>query len=215
MIDFTKVRPIFGGSLKQSQVDGIHDILEAAAHLPVSHRAYLLATTFIETARTMQPINEYGSNGYFNSRYGAGTKVGKDLGNTQPGDGARYHGRGYVQITGRANYRKFGIEANPDEALQRETALRILIDGCTLGKFTGAKLSDYLPGDYVNARRVVNGKDRAGEIAGIAEAFEAALVAIAPPAPPAVEIPPVNTTTATLSHWGRIIAALWAYVKGR
>src|SRR5215813_8790911 len=57
--------------------------------------AYCLATFKWETAHTMRPIDEYGSADYFNSRYGPQTKVGKKLGNTRPGDGARFHGRGY------------------------------------------------------------------------------------------------------------------------
>jgi len=55
----------------------------------------------------------------------------KDLGNNQPGDGHRYLGRGPLQITGRANYRKYGsllgvaLEAQPDLAELPEYAFRI------------------------------------------------------------------------------------------
>ena len=37
-----------------------------------------------------------------------------DLGNTQPGDGARFVGRGYLMITGRANYQIYGTKIGVD-----------------------------------------------------------------------------------------------------
>ncbi|UFA50955.1 glycoside hydrolase family 19 protein [Deinococcus radiophilus] len=54
-----------------------------------------------------------------------------DLGNTQPGDGYRYRGRGWIQLTGRHNYRKFGqllgldLEGNPDLAARPDVAARL------------------------------------------------------------------------------------------
>lgn len=55
----------------------------------------------------------------------------RDLGNTQPGDGSRYRGRGPIQITGRANYRTYGdllgfnLVADPEMAATKELAFRI------------------------------------------------------------------------------------------
>ena len=64
---------------------------------------------------------------------------------------------------------------NPSLAMRPDIAAKILVEGCAVGLFTGKPLSNYLPGDYVNARRVVNGLDKAQTIAGHAAAFEAAL----------------------------------------
>ena len=177
---FDAIRPLFGGMMTPGQVTGTEVILVATAGLPISHRAYLLATVKHETAHTMEPIHERGKRAYFD-KYEPGTRIGKRLGNTQPGDGYRFRGRGFVQITGRANYARAGqatgadLIGNPDAALNPDLAARILVRGCGEGWFTGKKLGDYLPGDYVNARRVVNGTDKAAEIAMLAEGFEAAL----------------------------------------
>ena len=57
----------------------------------------------------------------------------RDLSNTEPGDGWKYHGRGYFQYTGRYNYRTFGekygydLEGNPDLAAEPEVAAKLAI----------------------------------------------------------------------------------------
>lgn len=71
-------------------------------------------------------LEEYGGPAYFIRYEGR-----RDLGNTQAGDGIRYHGRGIFQLTGRANYRRFGrllgidLEAAPERAKEPETSLRV------------------------------------------------------------------------------------------
>lgn len=135
--------------------------------------AYAFATIKHETAGTFLPITERGGKTYFNKYNGR-----KDLGNNQPGDGYRFRGRGFVQITGRKNYTKYGIADNPDLALEPATAFRIMTDGMRTGGFTGKKLSDYITAnkaDYKNARRIINGLDKADLIAGYAKQFETIL----------------------------------------
>lgn len=145
--------------------------------------AYILATTYHETAGTMRPIIEYGSRAYFD-RYEQGQRR-LSLGNLEKGDGYKFRGRGYVQITGRNNYKKFsqmlGIDllGNPDLTLDPEISAYVLVVGCTKGIFTGKKLSDYIRRgtleEYTNCRRVVNGTDRARRIAGIALQMQSVL----------------------------------------
>lgn len=176
LADFYKaIRPMFGDRLSQPQVDGIEVLLDTTLGLPITHRAYLLATTMHETDRTMQPIAEYGK--------GRGKPYGK------PGKhfGQAPYGRGYVQLTWDANYEKADRALGLNGALLRDfnlamkpdIAAKILVLGCEEGWFTGKKLGDYLPADYINARRVVNGTDKAKLISGYAEKFEGALVALA------------------------------------
>jgi hypothetical protein len=193
---FDEVRKnIAGGRLTPGQVGGLDALLAATQGLDVRHRAYLLATAWHETAFTMQPIIERGSRRYFD-KYEPGTRIGRDLGNTRSGDGFLYRGRGYVQITGRRNYLRASQELEndfisyPARALNPALAAKILVSGCTEGWFTGKKLSDYP--DYVSMRRVVNGTDKASQIAMYAYAFERALLAQEPKVIPAVvaQLPP-------------------------
>lgn len=179
---------ILGPTLSTSEIDGVKAILAAAAGLQISWVAYMLGTAFLETAHSMQPIHEFGGPAYFRRRYdieGQNPALARRLGNTVPGDGVKYAGRGYVQLTGRANY--FRAEqalgqpliASPDLALRPDIAAGVMRRGMTEGWFTGKKLSDYLPaaGGFVQARRIINGQDRADDIAEYARQFQAALVA--------------------------------------
>lgn len=170
---FDTVRAKFG-KLNTSQVDGINVLLDATRALTVRHRAYVLATAWHETARTMQPIYERGPKSYFSKYDGR-----QSLGNTLRGDGYRFRGRGYVQITGRRNYAKAGLlcgvdmVANPDLALNQAHAAKIIVHGMTNGWFTGKELSDYTT--FKEMRRTVNGTDKADMIAGYATTFLAAI----------------------------------------
>jgi hypothetical protein len=110
--------------------------------------------------------------------------LARRMGNTTPGDGVRYCGRGYVQLTWKTNYRKAGrqlgldLESSPDRAMEPVVAADILYLGLIEGWFTGRLLADYIAGpsaDWRGARRVVNGLDKADLIKGYALAYLAAL----------------------------------------
>jgi len=93
--------------------------------------------------------------------YEPGTKVGRELGNTQVGDGARFKGRGFVQLTGRSNYREFGpqvgadLVANPDLADDPTIAGKLL--GVFLRKSETAIRNALRAGNLREARKLVNG----------------------------------------------------------
>jgi putative chitinase len=181
------------GPLSQELVDALEFLLgqiegdERFAGTDTDRRqlAYCLATFKWETAHTMLPIDEFGSDAYFNTRYGPQTTVGKRLGNTQAGDGARFHGRGFVQLTGRSNYARAGaftgadLIDNPQLAKDRNLAYHIAVQGMKEGWFTGRRLGRYIhegaPPDYEGARAIINRQDKAQTIADIARRFDEVL----------------------------------------
>ena len=194
---------LFGGTLKQSQVDGLNYILDRweTDHPTWDDRwlAYALGTTHLETGAAMQPIHEKGGNTYFEFMYGPNgkrPKFAKDMGNTQSGDGAKYHGRGFVQLTWKNNYkamsqrlssafgRSIDLVANPDLALKPEYAAEIMFHGMSVGTFTGKKFANYFTkkangtadkDNWVGARAIINGNDKAAVIAQLGKSYYASL----------------------------------------
>lgn len=200
---FDSVRnSLFNGTLKQSQVDGLNDILKASDGLPIKHRAYILATAYHETGLDMSPNVENlnytkaerirsvwpsrfpssaSAQPYVRNPKALANKVynGRMGNRSGTDDGWNYRGRGQVHITGRDNYKKAGdavgidLLGTPDLALRRDVSAKVLVEGMSQGWFTGKRLSDY--NNYVDMRRIVNGTDQAAKIAAYADKFEAAL----------------------------------------
>lgn len=176
---YTSVRTDFG-RLKQSQVDGFEAILNEWEDSTLTDRrwlAYMLGTAWHETAKTMQAIEEYGK--------GKGRVYGKK----DPKTGKAYYGRGFVQLTWAANYKKMGailgidLYNHPELALDTGIAVKIMFEGMTTGEsfkgdFTGKHLGMYfhdITADWRNARKIINGLDRADLIAKYAKDFYIAL----------------------------------------
>jgi hypothetical protein len=176
---FNTLRNSFG-PLTTGQVAGIQRLLGAmsTAEWPIAWAAYGVATPWWETNKRMQPVEE----GYY-----LGTKAAafqKTL---------RYYpwfGRGDVQLTWERNYRRADEEcglngaliADPSLALRPDISAKVLVKGMEGGWFSGKKLADYLPDNgpadihqFTNARHIINGQDKAVEIAQIALKFQSAL----------------------------------------
>lgn len=182
---------LFSGSLKQKQVDGLTVFLDYwennFANQDDRWLAYILGTAHHEVDRRMQPINEYGGKKYFFEMYdkhGARPNVAKRLGNTIAGDGVKFHGRGYVQLTGRRNYQDMtnrlgdDLVGNPELALDTKVATKIIFEGMIKGTFTSKKLSYYFNAtkeDWRHARRAVNGLDKSNLIAEYAKKYYGAI----------------------------------------
>lgn len=176
---YASVRQSFG-SLEQSQVDGFGALLQAfgVARWPLSWVSYGLATAWHETAAKLQPVREAF---WLNEDWRR-----KNL-KYYP-----WYGRGFVQLTWQKNYARADEElglagallADPDMALQPDIAAKICVFGMEHGWFTDKRLGDYLPMSgqggfdaYVEARRIINGTDKASVIAKEAQQFESALLA--------------------------------------
>lgn len=178
---FAEIKSLFpngyNGRVGKARIEGLDLIIdewENRGDIEYDEFAYILATVVWETARTMQPVREYGSNSYLRKK--------------------KYWpwiGRGYVQLTWEDNYKlasdKIGVDliSNPDKAMEPEVAVKILFEGMLEGWFTGKKLTDYIDGvkesdeddlkEFKLSRKIINGNDKALEIAKIALKIDRAL----------------------------------------
>jgi peptidoglycan hydrolase-like protein with peptidoglycan-binding domain/predicted chitinase len=138
--------------------------------------AYVLATAEHESQNFTSPEEAHGRKQAARKGY---------EGNEQDGyrGGEEYFGRGYAHLTHWRNYqhvggslgRGDGLAREPVLAAEPEIASRVLVVGMRDGLFTGRGLDDYITADnvdYLNARRIVNGTDRAADVAALARNWE-------------------------------------------
>ena len=180
-------RRLCNGALKASQRRGLEVKLNAFERYDITDDrwcAYMLATSYHETAGTLLPVEERGRG------------RGRPYGQKRKLDGTVYdlpdriyYGRGDVQLTWYENYERMGrllqlpLLEQPELALLPEISARIMIEGMTRGisnrgDFTGVALEDFFNDrrdDPLQARRVVNGLDRAALIAQYHNHFLTAL----------------------------------------
>jgi hypothetical protein len=170
---FEVVRTMFPQTKPSNIVRYLPYVTDALEALGLTDRPMILAalgTIRAETAGFV-PISEYPSR--FNtvagrapfSAYEPGTQVAKNLGNSEPGDGARFRGRGFVQLTGRFNYANYAkrtgidIVAQPDLANAPEVAavlLAMFLDD-RKQKMRTALADAQQTRQFLPARKLVNG----------------------------------------------------------
>lgn len=197
---------LFAGKLTQAQVEGMEAIFnewDKTGQKDPRWLAYILATAHHETGARFAPIEENlnysakrlmqvwpkrfpslaAANPYANNPERLANSVyGGRLGNDEPGDGFRYRGRGFVQITGKDNYAKYGLAYNPEAASENDTAARIIVDGMINGRFTGMTLRAYFnetSNNPVGARKIINPDANGAKIAKDYEAYLKAVKAAA------------------------------------
>lgn len=186
---------LYGGRLARTQVAGLTALLDrfeqGGETEDLRFLAYMLATAHHETGGRLQPVRETfaATDEEAIDRLDRAFAAGRLPQVSAPywrrdALGRSWLGRGLVQITHRRNYARLaaltGIDllARPERAMEMAAAVEILFTGMLRGAFTGQRLEDHFSdarADWVGARRIVNGRDRAEKVAGYGRAFFAAL----------------------------------------
>lgn len=177
---FEHLRKTLFKTLTQAQVDNLNALVRDcnAAGMSYPEAAYTLATVYHETGlvldgklyRSMAPVIERGSITYLKSK-----------------PYYPFIGYGFVQLTWEDNYRRVGkllgvdLIADPSRALSWPIASKIMTQGMLQGWFTGVgfrrkrPVGRYDRKAYIAARTIINGTDKAADIADYAMEFEKAL----------------------------------------
>lgn len=164
-VDVAAVRRLFPATKPANVIRYLPYVLAALRAAGLTDRAMVCAAlgTIRAESEGFLPISEFPSR--FNTPSGGAPFSAydgrKSLGNGEPGDGARYRGRGFVQLTGRTNYRRYGeaagigLENDPDLANAPEVAAVLL--ALFLAARAEPMRAAVAAGDYRAARKLVNG----------------------------------------------------------
>lgn len=218
-------------NLTVQNVPGFDRILKygESIHEPLGSVSYKIATAYWETGASMRPVEE----GYYLGSESRVKAFQRKL---------RYYpffGRGLVQTTWETNYRKLAVllglpetffVKNPEKLLTWEYALPALFKALDVGLYTGKSVDDYIDNidesddedyrEYLNARRTVNGTDKAATIAKIALAVEHGLTAAGydpagskPVAPPPASKPTTSTAEPAAAQPSGLMQVIRALLK--
>jgi hypothetical protein len=185
-------QPLFANKISEKQrlgMDAFFEEWERQQLTDLRWLAYMLATAYHETARTMQPIEEFGRGKKL--EYGRKLKMGGGPGRRVPytTPDKLYYGRGHTQNTWFENYEKLTKAAakaghnwdflnKPELLLEMEPSIWATFFAMQTGLYTGKSLMQFFNDtreDWLNARKIINGLDRAEQIASQARIFFAAL----------------------------------------
>lgn len=145
------------GSRASTFLDPLNQTMDAYRIDSKARRAAFLAQVGHESGQLLY-VKELASGAAYEGR--------ADLGNTSPGDGVKFKGRGLIQITGKANYLALMLALNVDCLVHPEVLEQPLNAAMSAGWFWDTHhLNQYADsGDFVTLTKRIN-----GEVNGLAD----------------------------------------------
>ena len=187
-----QVAPVFSGAraaAQQNVIDAVGPVFAetlAAYAIDTALRAAHFTAQVAHECAGFRTVEEFASGAAYEGRL--------DLGNRWPGDGERFKGRGLLQLTGRANYRRMGerlglaLEEKPELAAEPRTSLRIACAYWAERRINDPADADDLPGVTRRVNGGLNGLEERRAYLSKAKAALAKLAAAAEEAPSAMPV---------------------------